>query len=191
MNLSKSIDFSYIALFLLLSQFLSAQNKPELDASELDLQQLYMISYQHTFSKYYNGWSVHYREFKKESDKFQIPITLSFGKTNIDQSFLERKNIKNVANYSLGMGFDGYEYLGNDFYINLGVGVSPGLETVERITVEKSTKFLIEGSMNTGFLYVPFPDFGLVIGGKIIGKLSNSRALNRSLGFAIEAGINF
>ncbi|MEW7278877.1 hypothetical protein ABW636_09815 [Aquimarina sp. 2201CG1-2-11] len=191
MTLLNSINFGYTALFLLFSQILSAQNIPELDLSESDLQQLHMITYQHTFGKYYNSWSVQYREFKKNTDEFQIPITLSFGKTNMDKNFLENKNIKNIDTYSLGMGFDGYEYLGSGFYFNLGVGVSPGLEAIERITGEKSTNFLIEGNINTGLLYVAFPDFGLVIGGKIIGKLSNSRALNRTLGFAIEAGINF
>ncbi|MCK8521496.1 hypothetical protein M0D21_07950 [Aquimarina sp. D1M17] len=186
MTLATSRNLSFALLFGLLSQLLAAQNNPE-----LDLQQLHMITYQHTYSKHYQSWSVQYREFKKESKKFQIPITLSFGTTNINSDFLADKNIKDVDTYALGMGFDGYEYLGSGFYFNLGIGVSPGWETVERITSEKSTKFLIGGNINTGLLYVPFPDFGLMIGGKITGKLSNSRVLNRAVGFAIEAGINF
>ncbi|SHJ10197.1 hypothetical protein [Aquimarina spongiae] len=191
MTLFASRNLGYTLLFVLLSQLLSAQNKPELNLSEFDLQQLHMVTYQHTFSKHYISWSVQYREFKKRSKEFRIPITLSFGKTNMNKDFLENKNIKDVDTYSFGMGFDGYEYLGSGFYFNLGIGVSPGLETVDHITEGKSTKFLIGGNINTGLLYVPFPDFGLVIGGKIIGNLSNSSVLDRSLGFAIEAGINF
>ncbi len=186
MTLATSRNLGFVLLFGLLSQLLAAQKNPE-----LDLQQLHMITYQHTYSKHYQSWSVQYREFKKESKEFQIPITFSFGTTNMNSDFLADKNIKDVDTYTLGMGFDGYEYLGGRFYFNLGIGVSPGWETVERTTREKSTKFLIGGNINTGLLYVPFPDFGLVIGVKITGKLSNSRVLNRAVDFAIEAGINF
>jgi len=177
----------YILLFTFTPLFSLAQFKTDSTA----LKQVHMITYEHIFSQNYNSWSIQYREFEKESDKFVIPITLSFGNTHINGSFLKNKNIKNVDTYALGLGFDGYEYLGSGVYFNLGIGVSPGVESIEKENEERNTKFLISTSVNTGLLYVPFPDFGLTIGLNIIGRLSNSRVLSRSLGFGIEAGFNF
>ncbi|WP_417367163.1 hypothetical protein [Flavobacterium beibuense] len=176
-----------ILSFACLTLSLSAQSLSDSAA----IKQIHLVTYEQIFSKNCNSWSVQYREFEKESQEFVIPITLSFGNTKVRGNLLEDKNIKNVDTYALGFGFDGYEYMGDGLYFNLGVGVSPGIESIEKQNNDKNTKFLIGGIINTGLLYVPFSDFGLVIGLKITGRLSNSDVLARSLGFGIEAGFNF
>lgn len=179
--------FTIILSFACIPLSLSAQSLSDSTTTK----QMHMVTYEQIFSKNYNSWSVQYREFEKESKEFVIPITLSFGNTNVRGNILEDKNIKNVDTYTLGFGFDGYEYIGDGIYFNLGVGVSPGVESIERQNNDKNTKFLIGGNINTGLLYIPFSDFGLVIGLNITGRLSNSDVLARSLGFGIEAGFNF
>ncbi|WP_438712705.1 hypothetical protein ACSTS3_10860 [Aquimarina muelleri] len=179
--------FIYVTLFSLLP--LSVFSQKKLDT--LLINQLHMITYKHVVSRNYQSTSIQYREFQKETKEFVIPITLSFGSTNIDGSFLEKKNIKDVDTYSLGFGFDGYEHLGGGFYFNLGLGGFIGAELIERISTDKNTRFLIGGNASTGLLYIPFNDLGFVIGFNIIGKLSNSKVLNHSIGFGIEGGLNF
>ncbi|WP_422004189.1 hypothetical protein [Roseivirga pacifica] len=150
-----------------------------------------MVTYEHVFSKNYKSWAIHYREFDKQSNEFVIPITLSFGNMKLKDDFLDNKNIKAVDSYAIGFGFDGYEYLGSGFYLNMGVGISPGIESIEDKNEERNSRFLIGGSAKTGLLFVPFPDFGFVIGFNITGRLSNSSALSRSIGFGFESGFNF
>jgi hypothetical protein len=179
--------FIYVTLFSLRPLFVFGQTKSD----SLLINQLHMITYKHVISKNHKSTSIQYREFQKEVKEFVIPITLSFGTTNIDGSFLEKKNIKDVDTYSLGFGFDGYEHLGDGFYFNLGLGGFSGAESIERISTDRNTRFLIGGTASTGLLYVPFNDFGFVIGFNIIGKLSNSKVLNHSIGFGIEGGFNF
>lgn len=174
-------------LFFLLSFSILSQTKSD----SLSINQLHMISYTHVISRNYQSTSIQYREFQKETKKFVIPVTLSFGNTNIDDSFLEQKNVKDVDTYSLGLGFDGYEYLGGGFYLNIGLGGFSGAESIERISADRNTRFLIGGTASTGLIYVPFNDFGFVIGFNIIGKLSNSKVLSHSIGFGIEGGFNF
>lgn len=155
------------------------------------LPQLHMLTYERVSSKHYHSWSLQYREFAKESPEFVIPVTLSFGSTSIDGNYLERKDVCEVGSYAMGFGFDGYEYLGSGLYFNLGLGVSPGVETVEWQSGGRDSRFLIGGTANLGLLYVPFPDFGLVIGLHTMGRLSNSSVLNRAIGLGIEFGFNF
>ncbi|WP_422860416.1 hypothetical protein ACOKFD_06025 [Flagellimonas sp. S174] len=152
---------------------------------------VHMVTFERVSSRNYQSWSIQYREFEKQSKEFVIPLTLSFGNTTIDGSFLENKDIKEVDTYSLGFGFDGYEYLGSGFYFNLGLGAFPGVETIERQNNDRTTGFLIGGTASTGFLFIPFPEFGLVLGLNAIGRLSNSKVISSSIGFGIEAGFNF
>ena len=156
-----------------------------------DTSQLHMVTFKSTISKNYQGWSIQYREFEKKANDFVIPITLSFGNTEWKEGLLEEKGIREIGTYALGLGFDGYEYLGNGFYLNLGLGISPGLESIKDLAGKRNHRFLIGGRLQTGLLYVPFPEFGLVFGTNVIGQLSNSKVLNHSLAFSFEAGINF
>lgn len=180
---------NFICLLTLLLLPLVASAQVALDS--IPAKQLHIISYTKVFGSNYKSWSVQYREFECESKEFVIPITLSFGNTTIDESHLEKKNIKEVDTFSLGLGFDGYEHLGNGLYFKLGLGILTGMESIEKHNETTDEKFLIGLSSNTGFLYVPYADFGLVIGMNVAGKLSNSQALSRSFGFGIELGLNF
>lgn len=179
--------FICVKLFFLFSFSIVGQTK--LDSSLVN--QLHLITYKHVLSRNYQSTSIQYREFQKETKEFVIPITLNFGTTSLNTSFLERKNIKDIDTYSLGIGFDGYEYLGDGFYLNIGLGGFSGAESIKRISADRNTRFLIGGTASTGLMYIPFNDFGFVIGFNIIGKLSNSKVLNRSIGLGIEGGFNF
>jgi len=187
MDMQQAKYFIYVMLFSLLPSSVSGQIKSD----SLLINQLHMITYKHMVSRNYQSTSIQYREFQKEAKEFVLPITISFGSTNIDGSFLKQKNIKDVDTYSLGFGFDGYEHIGGGFYFNLGLGGFSGAESIKRISTDRSTRFLIGGTASTGLLYVPFNDFGFVIGLNFIGNLSNSKVLNHSIGFGIEGGFNF
>lgn len=178
-----------LTLFTLL--FTTLATSAQVKTDSLQTKQLHIISYQRVISNNYKSWAIQYREFKAESKEFVIPLTYSFGNSVINGSYLKKKNIKEVDTFSLGVGFDGYEYLGDGLYFNLGVGVQSGMESIERNSGTTDKRFLIGASGNTGFLYVPFPDFGFTIGAKVIGKLSNSKALTSSVGFSLELGLNF
>lgn len=178
-------------IFLASLYLMPLQTSAQVEQDSLEARQLHMITFKKILSHNYQGWSVQYREFEAETSEFVIPVTFSYGNTRFDDGFLENKGIKDIDTYALGLGFDGYEHLGNGLYFNLGLGLQSGLESVETLSDTKSNRFLIGGSASTGFLYAPFPEFGLVLGVNVIGRLSNSKGQSRSIGFGLEAGFNF
>ena len=154
-------------------------------------EQMHMITYRHVFSHNHQRWSLQYRAFEKQAEGFVLPITFSIGHTFHRSDLLRNRGIEDVDTYALGLGFDGYEHLLGGLYVNLGLGVAPGVESIFWQKGDQETRFLIEGTANVGLLYVPFPDLGVVFGFTVLGKLSNSKALGHSIGFGVEVGVNF
>ena len=86
---------------------------------------------------------------------------------------------------------DRHEYLGNRLYFNLGVGIQPGAEVVFFNDDRRVTRFLLISTAHSGLLFVPFSEFGIVLGAGIRGRVSNSKGIKHAIGWGFEVGINF
>lgn len=167
------------------------QNYAQTTAKISDTKPLYIVGYQKQFSQHYSGWSISYKEIKDTLNVFTIPLEFNFGNRSLKKSSLDKLKLQSLENFSLGFGFNGYEQLVQGFFLNLGLGTNIGAEFSSTLTNNKSRNFLISGSSNLGFLWVPSKELGISIGSSIFGSLSNSKFIRTNWGIQIELGINF
>ncbi|AUP80634.1 hypothetical protein C1H87_18720 [Flavivirga eckloniae] len=149
------------------------------------------LTYKKMFSKHHENWSIKYTGFEDVDDDFIIPFTLSYEHNKIKAGILEGLGYKKADIFSLGFGFDGYLVMYPGVYLGLGVGVSPGMETITKINDSKNSRFYINGGLKQGLKIVPWPKLGIVLGVEFFQKLQRSKVYTSEIGWALELGINF
>ncbi|WP_062055516.1 hypothetical protein [Aquimarina longa] len=150
-----------------------------------------LLTYKKSFSKYRENWSVTYTGFEDIDDDLIIPFTLSYGHNKIRKELLGKLGYKSVETFALGFGMNGYLKMYPGIYLGVGVGLSPGMESTTRINNDKNRYFFIGADFKQGLRFIPWHEFGIVIGVEFFQKLQTSKVYSSEIGWSIEVGVNF
>lgn len=173
-----------LTIICTLPLLLNAQSIKEQDS-------IHILTYNRVFSESYEGWKISYTGFKDNSKDFIIPLTISFDAYKVKPKIYKDKKITSLDTYALGYGFDGYQKILEGTYLNLGANIPVGLEIIRDLNRKRTNHFLIGINPKVGLKLIPSKEFGLVVGGNIFWRFSNSKILDNEKGFEIEVGINF
>jgi hypothetical protein len=150
-----------------------------------------ILTFKRVIDKYNEGWNVSYTGFSDNDKDFIIPFVIGYGQSKSKSDIVQERGYRSVDSYALGFGFNGLIKIIPGVYVDLGLNVPIGIESLRDLEDKKSTNFLIGISANQGVKIIPWKDFGIVIGAGVFQRWQTSKVINRNFGFQLELGINF
>ncbi|MEN7551302.1 hypothetical protein AAG747_25515 [Rapidithrix thailandica] len=150
-----------------------------------------LLTVQKIFSKYRQGWKVTYTGFADSEEDFILPFTLSYDQYSLKPKVLERKGYKSVDSYTLGGGLEGLVKILPGLYGRLGLHIPVGLESIKELQNKRKNNFLIGVKGRQGLVWIPWEDFGIVIGAGFFQQIQTSKIYKSDYGFELELGVNF
>ena len=150
------------------------------------------ITFSRLFGIHATGWSLQYYGFTLNSNsKWIVPVVIGFEGINMNQDYFDQSGYYSAMFSYASTGISPMYKLSDSFFLNLGVNLLFGQESLTEFGGTETDRFIIGINPLQGILFIPKSKFGITFGASIYEKLLTSRIYENDLGLKLKLGIKF
>lgn len=151
-----------------------------------------MITYSHRYGVHAEGWSVQYYGYNlRNTSKWTMPILFAVEGFTIHSDYFAQAGYQSVNMSYFLVGLSPFYQLEDNFYLNLGVNIIFGKESLVSYYGVGSYNTVFGFSPSQGIYFIPKSKMGLTLGLSLYEKILSSEVYKNDLGIKFELGVKF
>jgi len=149
-----------------------------------------IITYTQQYGIHASGFEIlGYGYFLKNDSKWIFPLTYGLEDFTINPDYFSQSGYQSARMNYYMVGISPLRKLNDYFYVNIGLQLLIGSESLIDYGGNESTNEIIGIAPSEGFMFIPKSKFGICIGVGLYEKLLSSAVYQNDIGLKIEIGL--